>query len=185
MINNTLAEFYMMTGKFSDHNDFKNKLNNALSQGDKVVQLKSKNITEADEYLELVKIAELVCRQFKATLLLETSLKLFKQTDADGLHLNSRVLYEYIKRPVLNNQLLSVSCHNLQEMQYAEKLGADILLLSPVKATSSHPELDGLGWQQFSQMIKQLKCPVYALGGMKESDIDDAKKAGAQGVAVS
>ncbi|MCU7834387.1 MAG: thiamine phosphate synthase [gamma proteobacterium symbiont of Taylorina sp.] len=185
MKNNTLAEFYMMTGKFSDHNDFKNKLTRTLSEGNKVVQFKSKGITESDEYLELVGIAESVCRQFNAVLLLATSVDLFQQTNADGLHLNSRVLFEYEKRPVSNEQLLSISCHTLEEMKQAEKLGADILLLSPVKATSSHPELEGIGWQKFSQMIQHVKCPVYALGGMKVTDRNDAIQAGAQGVAVS
>ena len=185
MINKTFPEFYMMTGKFNDHDDFRKKLSKALSEGNKVVQLKNKLTVEAAEYLELAKIAESVCLQFNATLLLAASVELFKQTNADGLHLNSQVLFEYIKRPVSNNQLLSVSCHNFEEMKYAEKLGADILLLSPVKATSSHPELEGIGWQQFSYMIKQVNCPVYALGGMKMTDLNDAVQAGAQGIAVS
>ena len=70
-------------------------------------------------------------------------------------------------------------------MKLAEKFSADIILLSPVKATSSHPELEGIGWQQFSHMIKQVSCPVYALGGVQVTDLNDAKQAGAQGVAVS
>jgi thiamine monophosphate synthase len=34
-------------------------------------------------------------------------------------------------------------------------------------------------------MIKPLKCPVYALGGMKSTDLNDALEAGSQGIAVS
>ncbi len=179
-----LASHYMMVGKFDSHEAFEKKLTQALSLESKVVQFRQKNI-ELHEYLALVKIAESVCRQFDCLLFLGTSADVFAQTTADGLHLNSQVLYEYDKRPVLDTQLLSVSCHNLDEMQQAEKLGADILLLSPVKATKSHPELSAIGWAQFEQMTAQLKCPVYALGGMQASDLDDAKQAGAQGIAVS
>lgn len=185
MTETLLPELYLITGSFSDHNDFIKKLTNALLEGNKLVQLKSKQITEANEYLELARISESVCKQFNATLLLAASIDVFKQTHADGLHLNSQVLFEYVKRPVSHNQLLSVSCHNLEEMKQAEKLGADMLLLSPVKSTPSHPELSGMGWQQFNQMSNQVKCPVYALGGMKLTDLDDAKNAGAQGVALS
>ncbi len=185
MADKPLAEFYMMTGTFSDQNDFINKLTKALSDGNKVVQLKSNNIKETNEYSDLVRAAQSVCNQFNSTLLLAASLARFEQSNADGLHLNSRVLFEYVKRPVSDSRLLSVSCHNLQEMKQAEKLGADILLLSPVKATKSHPELTAIGWQKFSQMIKQVGCPVYALGGMKVTDLIDARQAGAQGVAVS
>lgn len=185
MTDKSLAELYMMSGEFSDHNDFMHKLTNALAKGNKVVQLKNKHIKDDSEYLALAAIAESICKQFHATLLLATSVDVFKQSNADGLHLNSKVLFKYDSRPVFKHQLLSVSCHTLEEMKQAEKLGADILLLSPVKATSSHPELAGIGWPQFSQMIEQVKCPVYALGGMKPSDLNDAKQAGAQGIAAS
>ena len=185
MIDNTLAEFYMMTGKFSDQNDFKNKLTDALSQGNKIIQLKNKGITGFDEYLELANIANSICLQFNAILLLATSVDIFQQTNANGLHLNSHALSDHLERPVSTNKLLSISCHTLEEMKLAEKFSADIILLSPVKATSSHPELEGIGWQQFSQIIKQVSCPVYALGGMQVTDLSDAKQAGAQGVAVS
>ena len=183
-ITESLPENYMMKGKFNDHNDFKNKLTHALSQSPKVVQFRKKDIENSD-YLALAEIAKSVCKQFNSILLLGTSVDIFSQADVDGLHLNSQVLFEYDSRPISDKQLLSVSCHNLEEMKQAEKLGADILLLSPVKATASHPELEAIGWQQFSSMIKNLKCPVYALGGMQAADLNDAKQAGAQGVAVS
>ena len=124
MTDKSLAELYMMSGEFSDHNDFMNKLTNALAKGNKVVQLKNKNIKDGSEYLALAAIAESICKQFHATLLLATSVDVFKQTNADGLHLNSQVLFEYVKRPVSSQQLLSVSCHNLEEMQQAEAAAA-------------------------------------------------------------
>ncbi|MCW8932573.1 MAG: thiamine phosphate synthase [Gammaproteobacteria bacterium] len=180
----SLPEHYMMTGKFENHDDFKNKLSNALSESKKIVQFRQKSI-DNDEYLALVEIAETLCNQYECLLLLGTSANVFEQTNASGLHLNSKVLFEYEDRPVASHQVLSVSCHDLDEMKQAEKLGADILMLSPVKPTASHPELEGIGWKKFAQMIKQVKCPVYALGGMQASDLDDAKQSGAQGIAVS
>jgi len=186
----SLPEYYMMTGKFGDQNDFRKKLIHALSQSilsqrNMVVQFRNKNVEDPDDYIALAEIAESVCKQFNAILLLAAPVDVFNQTNADGLHLNSQVLFEYDSRPIPGTKLLSVSCHDPDEMKQAEKLGADILLLSPVKATSSHPELSGIGWQQFNQMIKNVKSPVYALGGMQASDLKDAKQAGAQGVAVS
>jgi len=178
------SDYYMITGKFSDHKEFEAKLNKALQKGNIIVQFRNKNIQDPDEYLTLAKIAADLCHRYGAILLLATSADIYQQSNADGLHLNSQVLFKYQSRPVSENQLLSVSCHTLEEMKQAEKLGANILLLSPVKETSSHPGVPGIGWQQFSQMIAEVKCPVYALGGMQASDLDDAKAAGAQGVAA-
>lgn len=179
-----LSDYYMITGKFDDQQAFINKLTAALTEGNKVVQFRSKTVKDAEEYFNLAKQAEIICKQFNSLLLLATTVDIFNQTNADGLHLSSDVLFKYDSRPVSEGKLLSVSCHDSAGMQQAEKLGADILLLSPVKATSSHPDLPGIGWQCFSEIIKPMKCPVYALGGMKDSDLNDAKQAGAQGVAA-
>ena len=179
-----LPEYYMISGKFIDHEDFKNKLETALEKGDKLVQLRCKQINNPAEYLELAKTAQEICARYQAVLLLNTNVDTFNKTDADGLHLNSQALFDYDSRPIDTGKLLSVSCHNLDEMQQAEKLGADILLLSPVKETSSHPGVPGIGWTKFKQLVAQVQAPVYALGGMKVSDLDDAKAAGGQGVAA-
>jgi len=193
-----LPERYMMTGSFSDSDDFINKLTNALSQSRKVVQFRQKDISDTD-YLNLVKAAEPICQKFSCPLLLApkhlASISEFlSQTNADGLHLSSQALTQFLAQnqesgnkglPVTAEQFVSISCHSSEEMQQAHKLGVDILMLSPVKATSSHPELAGIGWPAFSQMIKTVDCPVYALGGMKATDLQDAKQAGAQGIAVS
>ena len=179
-----LPEHYMITGKFENLDDFRKKLSAALSAGEKIVQLRCKTVESDEEYMALAEIAKLICSQSKALLLLNTSVKLFNQLNADGLHLNSQALFKYERKPVDDDKLLSVSCHSEIEILQAEKLGADIILLSPVKETSSHPGVAGIGWQRFHAIKQNVKSPVYALGGMKISDLADAKQAGAHGVAA-
>ena len=179
-----LPDLYMITGKFDSKESFKEKLKAALKNSKRIVQLRCKDIADMDEYLEYAKIARSICDQYNAMLLLNTSVDVFNQSEADGLHLNSQVLFEYDERPIDQEKLLSVSCHNDSEMKQAEILGADILLLSPVKETSSHPGVPGIGWEKFSSLVQQVNCPVYALGGMSAMDLDEAKQSGAQGVAA-
>ncbi len=176
------SNFYVMTGKFADMAEFTSKLKKVVQRGNCIIQLRQKG--DNAEYQELVKIAEPLCREYKAVLLLATSVEMFNQASADGLHLNSTALKGFDQRPVATQKLLSVSCHTLEDMQHADTLGADILLLSPVKETSSHPGEPGLGWKTFIEMSRQFKQPVYALGGMTADDLNDAKAAGAQGVAA-
>ncbi len=76
------------------------------------------------------------------------------------------------------------SCHTLNELKQAEQLGVDFALLSPVKKTMTHPDVTPLGWSNFADAIQHVAIPVYALGGMKISDIQIAKESGAQGVAA-
>jgi thiamine-phosphate pyrophosphorylase len=65
----------------------------------------------------------------------------------------------------------SAPVHSVQERLAAERGGADLLFVSPIFATRSHPGARGLGRVRFGLMIRGAKCPVIALGGM------DAKRA--------
>ena len=77
----------------------------------------------------------------------------------------------------------SMSCHTAQELGHAEDLGLRFAMLSPVLATPSHPDATPLGWNRFSELLKACKIPVYALGGMRQSDLHEARQSGAQGIA--
>jgi len=178
-----LSEKYMITGAFEDEHEFSHKLETSLKNGIRLVQLRCKN-KSLSEYEQLVKIASSLCKKYSAKLLLNTHIEMFSNSDADGLHLSSQMLNSIKTRPISDKYLLSVSCHNEIELEKAKKLKADIVLLSPVKETQSHPGVKGIGWERFKQLTLTIEAPVYALGGMSVTDLSDAKKHGAQGVAA-
>lgn len=79
---------------------------------------------------------------------------------ADGIH-NGR---SQAQRPGLR----TAAAHNLREIRLAERRGADLLFLSPVFPTRSHPEAKTLGRRRFSLLARQTRLPSIALGGMNE-----------------
>jgi thiamine-phosphate pyrophosphorylase len=58
------------------------------------------------------------------------------------------------------------SAHNLREIRAAERAGADLVFLSSVYATRSHPGGQPLGPRRFALLAHQARVPVIALGGM-------------------
>ena len=178
-----LPDKFMITGSFNGREHFLSSLKNSLTKGIKLVQLRCKDI-ESEEYLSLVKDAQALCVAHNSSLLLNTDIETFNKTQAQGLHLNSQRLHSIKERPINSEKLLSVSCHTKEDLLQAQLIGADIVLLSPVKETTSHPGVKGIGWEMFSRLIVNLNIPVYALGGMSEGDISSAKNHGAQGVAA-
>ncbi|MEA3000616.1 MAG: thiamine-phosphate pyrophosphorylase [Sphingomonadales bacterium] len=60
----------------------------------------------------------------------------------------------------------TASAHNLRELRAAERCGADLVFLSPVYATRSHPGGKPLGPRRFALIAHQARVPVIALGGM-------------------
>lgn len=178
-----LPDRYMITGEFKDHADFLNRLENSLKKGIKLVQLRCKNCT-AEEYLSLVNESILLCESYHSTLLLNSSVDVFKRSKAHGLHLTGKQLLRFESRPIGDAYVLSASCHTLNDIEKAKTIKADIILVSPVKETKSHPGVAGIGWELFSELISNNDIPVYALGGMRPDDLEEAKVAGAQGIAA-
>jgi len=60
----------------------------------------------------------------------------------------------------------SAPVHNQAEIRAAERHGADLLFLSPVFPTRSHPEARTLGLALFAWLARRTPLPVIALGGM-------------------
>jgi thiamine-phosphate pyrophosphorylase len=65
--------------------------------------------------------------------------------------------------------LRSAPVHNWAEIRAAERAGADLLFLSPVYATSSHPAARTLGLARFAWLARRTSLPVIALGGMNQA----------------
>ncbi len=99
-----------------------------------------------------------------------------------GLHLTSRDLAAGFSCPK-GITWLGASCHNEAELMLAERAGVDFAVIAPVKKTATHPEAGALGWRRFSQLVDAASFPVYALGGVRDGDVETAMRSGAQGIA--
>lgn len=63
-------------------------------------------------------------------------------------------------------RLRTVGAHDAAEMVRAARIGADLVLLSPVFATRSHPGAGALGRVRFGLLARRSRVPVIALGGV-------------------
>lgn len=164
-------------------------LQKILSRGIKLIQLRLKTVSPQtiETFLEQ---AYPLCRQQGASLLINSAVKNAEYFAVDGIHLTSRHLMSITKRPTFppgtskQAHWISASCHNLQELQHAQTIGVDFVVLAPVLATKTHPETEPLGWEQFEKLVSQVNLPVYALGGLAESSLDRVRQAGGQGVSA-
>ena len=62
--------------------------------------------------------------------------------------------------------LRSAPVHDFREIRAAERAGVDLLFLSPVYPTASHPGARPLGLARFAWLARRTRLPVIALGGM-------------------
>jgi len=154
-------------------------LHDVAAQGVNLVQVRAKNLNRQDAE-QLIRTVKTECDVLQLEYLLNSQIIGAKASGA-GVHLASSDLMMLKQRPE-SAGFVSASCHSLQELRQAERLGLDFVVLSPVNKTVSHPEANPLGWQQFSQWVAQINLPVFALGGVGKQDYDLALSCGAQGV---
>lgn len=184
----SLADRYLITGDFVDDDDFCQRLLKALRQGIRLVQFRVDNL-DLSRHKKLLYEAISLTESFSASLLINSSVGLFEDivelfpSANIALHLNRHNAAAISSRPITTRYTLGVSCHSELEIAHAQEIGADYLLLSPVKKTTSHPGAVPMGWSNFKALVELANVPVYALGGVGQSDLPQAKSAGAQGIA--
>ena len=161
-------------------NAYLDALQAALNKGLRLVQIREKHLTK-DEFIRIAaKIIELA-KPYSATVLISQDIALARDLGAQGVHLPSQSLLLLKTKPA--GLMVTASCHNETELAHADILGLDFVVLSPVKSTQSHPEVDALGWQKFNELAQKTTLPVYALGGMTLTDLPMALSYGARGIA--
>lgn len=156
------------------------KLAYLLAQNVTLIQarLKQSTFQQAHDFLSK---AYPLCRAANVTLLVNSGTENAFDMPSDGIHLTRIHLLESHCRPG-NIKWLSASCHNQLELEHAQKIGVDFAVLSPVWETPSHPDVSTLGWVGFNELASLYAMPIYALGGVKKSQLTTAYYAGAQGI---
>lgn len=152
-----------------------------LDAGLRLIQLREKHLAR-DELKELAQRVVSMSHACGAKVLLNGDVALAREVGADGVQLTSSQLAELSERPDVG--WCGASCHNAEELLRAEALGCEFALLSPVLPTKSHPDAPHLGWESFAVMTAGSSIPVYALGGLTESDMAVAWQHGAHGIAL-
>lgn len=166
----------------ADESQLLENLQKILDRGVKLVQARLKTLPAA-AVEKFVENAYPLCKQHNALLLINSAVENVRGLDADGIHLTSPHLMSITKRPE-SMKWVAASCHNLLELQHAQNIGVDFVVLAPVLSTATHPEAETLGWERFAELVSMINLPVYALGGMAESCLITARQGGAQGIAA-
>lgn len=157
------------------------RLQAKLDTGLKLIQLREKDFSR-DELSVLARRVVAMAHACGAKLLINGDVAMAQEVGADGVHLTSTQLAELKERPAID--WCAASCHSREELLLAEALGCDFALVSPVLPTQSHPGAPHLGWENFAAIAAGSTIPVYALGGLKQEDMQVAWQQGAQGVAL-
>ena len=123
-----------------------------------------------------------VCSQFESIKsFIHRDIDLAKKLNAVGVHLTSTQFdkIEYAKSLGLE---VIVSTHTVDEVQKAQRLGADAVTYSPIFASPGKGEPKGI--EDLKQLLSASTINIFALGGIvKDSHIKEIEKTSCYGFA--
>ena len=179
-----LPDRYLITPQGLDRPGLLKGLRQALVSGLRLVQLRAPDMFDPD-YRDMAVDAAGLCAG-RARLMLKGPFEWLGDFPSAGWHLTASQLRRHAARgrPFGPERWLAACCHDEGGLKWAADMGVDLVTVSPVQPTASHPEAAPLGWEQAHALVARASCPVYLLGGLGPAELPVAREAGARGIAA-
>ncbi|MCT1525168.1 thiamine phosphate synthase [Sphingobacterium hotanense] len=161
-----------------------------LDAGVEFIQIRWKDATT----LQLEKLAEAakqLCKQYKALCIINDFPMLAKSIDTDGVHLGLEDDAVISARKQLGaHKIIGGTANTLEDVQQRIAEDCDYIGLGPFRFTTTKKKLSPvLGLQGYSNLLRNLDInttpPIYAIGGITINDVQELRKIGIYGIALS
>ena len=156
-----------------------------LAAGVPILQYREKGKKVRVMYEECL-VLRAMTQQVGALFIINDHLDLALAVSADGVHIGQDDLpLSKVRELVGPDLLIGVSTHSPAQAQAAVKDGADYIGVGPLFATHTKIDVcDPVGVEYLDYVVKNLKIPFVAIGGIKEHNLAEVVKAGARTVAL-
>lgn len=137
----------------------------------------------SDEELEVMtnKIKSILAGS-KIKLIINSNMNVAISTKPYGLHLSFKDFCRGDSHRF--SGIKGVSVHSLKEALIAEKNGANYLIYGHIYKTDCKIGLAPRGVMELKEICRDIKIPVYAIGGINENNFQPILEAGATGIAI-
>ena len=153
-----------------DHGGLLQVLKDSVRAGIDIVQLRDKN-GSAKEILDLCrKILRITKHQIPFIVNDRADLAIL--SGADGLHVGQNDLDCFQARKMMGRgKIVGVSCQDSAQALKAQAQGADYIGFGSVFETKTKPGRQAMDLNLLQKVIKQVKIPVFPIGGISRGNI--------------
>ena len=164
--------------------DFLEQLERVLRLRPHGLILREKDLSDA-AYTALAKEVLALCRKEEVLCFLHSRIPSAKELNCRNLHLSVPALDAMMpeERRQLREEFdrISVSCHSMEDMQFAVECGASQIVLGTIFETDCKKGLKGSGTGFVREICRACPVPVYAIGGITPERLPEVMEAGAAG----
>ena len=105
---------------------------------------------------------------------------------ASGIHLGQEDLPITISRRITGKKMIiGVSCQTLAQAQEAQQNGADYIGFGSVYKTLTKPSRRPMDLRRLAEVIRKIKIPVFAIGGIHGRNLGLIQEIGVKRVAIT
>lgn len=155
-----------------------------LENGVTFLQLREKDLAPDAFEAEAEKL-KILCAQYAVPFVVNDSVEIALQCDADGVHVGQSDLRGRDIRAMIGpDKILGISAGTVEEAKAAEKANADYIGVGAVFGTSTKKNARSMTMEQLRAIVSAVSIPVVAIGGINAENILRLSGSGVDGVAV-
>lgn len=180
-----ISGLYAITPEMDDDALYLDRVAQALGGGARVLQYRDKRSAPARALARAVALREL-CHAHGAVFIVNDSVDLCEQAQADGVHLGREDAgLRAARRRLGEDALIGVSCYDDYELARAARdQGADYIAFGSVFASSVKPLAVRAPLSLFKRARAELDIAAVAIGGITVENAPQVLAAGADALAV-
>ncbi len=152
-----------------------------------IIQLRTKNITDAEVLSLALKMRE-VTEKHRKLFFVNDRPDLALLSGADGVHVGQDDLPVSSVREIMRGgnreYWVGKSTHEISQSVSAQEEGADYIGVGPVFATPTKPDYRPAGLTFVSQASRTIRIPFVCIGGIDLTNVEEVLSAGASRIAA-
>ena len=156
----------------------------ALKGGVTCIQLREKNLPEAEFVKEAVQIKEL-CHRYGVPLIINDNLQVALESGADGVHVGIEDCpVSEIRTKAGADFIIGATAKTIEQAKNAEAAGANYLGVGAVFPSPTKTNAIRITNTQLQEICASVSIPAVAIGGITAENVAELADGGMQGVAV-
>lgn len=156
----------------------------ALKGGCTCVQIREKELSDAEFLEEAVKIHE-ICKHYGVPFIVNDNVDIAVKCHAEGIHVGQDDMKaSCVRERVGDDMIIGVSAHTVEEAVEAVKNGADYLGAGAVFGSSTKQNAGTMKKETLRSICEAVDIPVVAIGGINSKNLKELSHTGIDGVAL-
>ncbi|MDC0897604.1 thiamine phosphate synthase [Desulfobacterota bacterium] len=167
-------------------NNYFNVIDSVLRHKPQFIQLRAKNVEKKDLLNKAKKIRE-ISAKYGVKFIVNDYPDVAIDSGADGVHIGHLDdAYLKIRDMIGHNKIIGVSCYgDIDRCIKFSELGADYIAIGTPYFTKTKPERIKTELSQMVEIVNKVtKTPIFAIGGIDNSNINEILNIGVDGIAV-